>query len=223
MAALVVFGGGLLIGHAVCDDGSGDRAVRRPPTPAAIPSAATATRSAATATASPTRSAATATAAATATGATETGTGTANGNGGGATNTSTAFLGVGVANSTDPAGVRVVNVVASGPAAGAGLQRGDVITAVDGKAVANMAALRAAVGAHQPGDDVKVTYTRNGSEKTVTVSLGDRPRSASSPRPQSLTAITTMAGRGVSAGVDRLDLARRTWRGCHGASACWSA
>jgi membrane-associated protease RseP (regulator of RpoE activity) len=174
VAALVVFGGGLLIGHAVSDDGNGDRAVRatnpfggnggRIPNPFAgngngngIPNPFGGNGGGGSGNGGGGNS-----------------NGNGNGNGGGASNTSTAFLGVGVANSTDPAGVRVVNVVASGPAAGAGLQQGDVITAVDGNAVANTAALRAAVSAHQPGDDVKVTYTRSGSEKTVTVSLGDR-------------------------------------------------
>ena len=67
-----------------------------------------------------------------------------------------------------------MTVVASGPASGAGLRRGDVITAIDRTAVKTETALRRAIAAHQPGDDVKVAYTRSGTEKTVTVTLGDR-------------------------------------------------
>ncbi len=163
VTALVVFGGGFLIGNAVGDDGHGDRGARvaNPGNPFGngnfggngnrIPN--------------PFRPDA----------PNNGGNGNGNGNGGnGSANATPAFLGVGVANSTDPAGVRVMTVVASGPASGAGLQRGDVITAVDGTAVTTETGLRRAIAAHQPGDDVKVTYTRNGAEKTVTVSLGDR-------------------------------------------------
>ena len=38
-----------------------------------------------------------------------------------------------------------------------------------------MAALRAEeFGAHEPGDEVEIHYTRDGATKTVTVTLGDR-------------------------------------------------
>jgi len=170
VAALVVFGGGFLIGHAVGDDGHGDREVRianpfgngngNPfagngnglPNPFGGNGNGN--------------------------GGNENGNGrngNGNGSGGnGSANATPAFLGVGVATSSDPAGVRVTTVVASGPASGAGLKQGDVITAIDGTAVKTEAALRKAIAAHNPGDDVKVTYTRDGAEKTVTVSLGDR-------------------------------------------------
>ncbi len=166
VAALVVFGGGFLIGNAVGDDGHGERGERvaNPEHPFGnfggngnpfggngngVPT--------------PFRP-----------GAPDNGNGSNGGNGNGAAHAAPAFLGVGVANSTDPAGVRVMTVVASGPASGAGLRRGDVITAIDGTAVTTETALRRAIAAHDPGDDVKVTYTRSGTEKTVTVALGDR-------------------------------------------------
>ena len=52
---------------------------------------------------------------------------------------------------------------------------GDVITAVDGKAVESMEDLSAAVKAQKPGDKVELTVLRNGKEITVTVTLGERP------------------------------------------------
>ena len=54
---------------------------------------------------------------------------------------------------------------------------GDIITKVDGKAVNTSDDLASAVEGKKPGDKVKLTYRRGGSEKTVTVSLGKRPAS----------------------------------------------
>ena len=60
------------------------------------------------------------------------------------------------------------------PAAGAGLQAGDVITAVDGTAVSNAADLAQKVRSHQPGDQVTITYSRGGNSTDTQVQLGDR-------------------------------------------------
>ena len=38
----------------------------------------------------------------------------------------------------------------------------------------DVASLRSAIADHDPGDSVKVAYTRDGSEKTADVTLGDR-------------------------------------------------
>jgi putative serine protease PepD len=87
-----------------------------------------------------------------------------------------AYLGVSIATGASAA---VVDNVQSGTAAArAGLRAGDVITAVDGTRVADYAALGAAVAAHRPGDKVALTYTRNGTSRTVTVTLGARPASS---------------------------------------------
>jgi putative serine protease PepD len=82
-----------------------------------------------------------------------------------------AFLGV----SLDPGTARIAEVRAGTPADDAGLQVGDVVTAVDGKKVATTSALQSAIDAKRPGDKVTLTYTRGGSEKTATVTLGTRP------------------------------------------------
>ena len=90
----------------------------------------------------------------------------------------------------DQAGALVGEVVTRSPAEKFGLQGsdkafeangeqimigGDVITAVDGKAVESMEDLSAAVKAQKPGDKVELTVLRNGKEITVTVTLGERP------------------------------------------------
>jgi putative serine protease PepD len=87
-----------------------------------------------------------------------------------------AYLGVQIADSAR--GAAIESVQSGTPAARAGLQAGDVVTAVDGHSVADAAALTAAISGHRPGDRVTLTYTRNGSEHTVTVTLGTRPSSS---------------------------------------------
>jgi S1-C subfamily serine protease len=56
---------------------------------------------------------------------------------------------------------------------------GDVITAIDGQKVSGAAELQSAVDGHRPGDKVRVTVTRDGKSRTVTVTLGTRPAQAS--------------------------------------------
>jgi PDZ domain len=108
-----------------------------------------------------------------------------NGNGNGGTNqtptTSSAFLGVEVAATSNGQGVAVQAVQSGSPAAQAGLQQGDVITAVDGTNVNSTAALGNAVRSHQPGDTVTITYTRNGQSATAKVTLANRSSSTTTP------------------------------------------
>jgi S1-C subfamily serine protease len=74
------------------------------------------------------------------------------------------------------AGAVVVQVVNSSPAAGAGLENGDVIVAVDGKVVDSPAALTAALTNHHPGDKVSVGWTdTSGKSHTATVTLATGP------------------------------------------------
>src|SRR3954453_8398998 len=73
------------------------------------------------------------------------------------------------------AGAQVAAVTAGGPAANGGLQVGDVITSLGGKTVEDSTSLSALVDEHKPGDSVAVKVPRNGSAKTLTVKLGQRP------------------------------------------------
>ena len=81
------------------------------------------------------------------------------------------YLGVTIEDPSDGSrGAVVTGVVPEAPAHDAGLRAGDLVTAVDGVAINGAAALAAAVGDHAPGDAV-VSYTRDGSEQQVTVTL----------------------------------------------------
>jgi membrane-associated protease RseP (regulator of RpoE activity) len=72
-------------------------------------------------------------------------------------------------------GARVADLTADGPAARAGLEEDDVITAVDSVAVDDPAALGETVRSHQPGDVVDLTVVRGGEQLTVPVTLGANP------------------------------------------------
>lgn len=88
-----------------------------------------------------------------------------------------AYLGVRIGNASGGGGAQVGQVQPGTPAAQAGLQAGDVITAVDGKSIGTATELESAIDAKKPGDKVTLTLKRNGSTKTVTVTLGTRPSS----------------------------------------------
>ncbi|MET7278383.1 trypsin-like peptidase domain-containing protein [Kribbella sp. NPDC005582] len=81
---------------------------------------------------------------------------------------------VGDAQSSDGLvnGATLREVTPGGAGDKAGLQAGDVVTAVDGKAIASGDALVAAVRSHRPNDQVKVTITRAGKTQDVTATLG---------------------------------------------------
>ena len=85
-----------------------------------------------------------------------------------------AYMGVSVADAA-AGGARISSVASSTPAAQAGVEAGDVVTAVDGHAIASAQALREVVDAHQPGDKVVLTVHRGGDTKSITVTLGTRP------------------------------------------------
>jgi membrane-associated protease RseP (regulator of RpoE activity) len=114
------------------------------------------------------------------------GTGTGNGgtgnsggtgNGGGTTASNAGFLGVGVETADN--GVQITDVATGSPAAGAGLQSGDVVTAIDGTNVKTAAALSSAIQAKSSGDQISVTYTRDGKSNTVKVTLSSRAQAQS--------------------------------------------
>jgi len=80
------------------------------------------------------------------------------------------YLGVSVAD-TDGNGAMVLSVEAGSPAANAGLQEGDIITAVDGSPVTGASDVVAAVQGTASGTDVAITYTRDGQESQTTATL----------------------------------------------------
>ena len=69
----------------------------------------------------------------------------------------------------------VQGVVPGGPAAGAGLQEGDIITEVNGKPATDPNQLQAIAITDRAGDTVSVTYERDGQSHDTTVTLGTQP------------------------------------------------
>jgi len=69
-------------------------------------------------------------------------------------------------------GATIGEVTSGGAADKAGLKSGDVVTAIDGKAIASGDALVAAVRSHRPDDEVTVTFTRGGKAQTIKAKLG---------------------------------------------------
>jgi peptidase Do len=68
-------------------------------------------------------------------------------------------------------GFYVAEVTADGAADAAGLQKGDVVTAIDGQKIDKFGQLQEIVAMHRPGDKVKVTYLRKKKEYTTTLTL----------------------------------------------------
>jgi putative serine protease PepD len=68
-------------------------------------------------------------------------------------------------------GAEIVKVPSGTPAALAGLEEGDIVVAVDDKAVSDGIGLIVAIRSHQPGETIRLTVRRDGSEETVEVTL----------------------------------------------------
>ena len=68
-------------------------------------------------------------------------------------------------------GIYIDKVVDNGAAADAGLQKGDVITHVDGQKVKQFGELQAIIAQKRPGDKVTIKYLRNKKEKSATLTL----------------------------------------------------
>ena len=92
------------------------------------------------------------------------------------TNSGRASLGIAaqtVADATgQPAGVGIVSVTPGGGAARAGIQPGDIITALAGQPTTSLAALQSVLAARKPGDRVQAHLSRDGVVSTVTITLG---------------------------------------------------
>lgn len=86
-----------------------------------------------------------------------------------------AYLGVSTTESTATTGALVGSVSAGGPAAAAGVQAGDIVTAIDGKAITGSGDLVAAIAAGHPGDKIKLTIRRGSGTRMLTASLGTQP------------------------------------------------
>lgn len=68
-------------------------------------------------------------------------------------------------------GIYINSVENGSPAAEAGLEAGDIITAIDDVKVSSSAYFRYQLYQHDVGDEIKITYYRNNQEQTTTVKL----------------------------------------------------
>lgn len=75
-------------------------------------------------------------------------------------------------------GVYVFQIAIGGPADKAGLQRGDIILAIDDKEVNSVTEVRNDIAARKVGDKVKVKYDRDGKEQTIEIALEEIPQPA---------------------------------------------
>ncbi|MGI9149833.1 MAG: S1C family serine protease, partial [Chloroflexota bacterium] len=72
-------------------------------------------------------------------------------------------------------GAVVGQVVPGSPAATAGLQPEDIITAIDGQPLQGESALAEAINGHKPGDTVTFSVLRRQQQMNLSVTLGELP------------------------------------------------
>ncbi len=72
-------------------------------------------------------------------------------------------------------GALVAEPQANGPASKAGIESGDVITAVNGETVKDARELARTIGGLSPGTAVKLSVLHKGQDKTISLSLGQLP------------------------------------------------
>jgi serine protease Do len=72
-----------------------------------------------------------------------------------------------------PTGCYISKAQYGGAAQKAGIQAGDIITAINGAKITNSLELTHQLFKYKPGDKVKVTYSRNNQSYTVEVTLGE--------------------------------------------------
>jgi putative serine protease PepD len=83
-------------------------------------------------------------------------------------------IGANVNTGTKQAGAQVVAVPAGTPAAAAGLRKGDVVTDVNGKPIADGIGLIVAIRSHQAGETLTLTVRRDGHTRHVRVTLDSK-------------------------------------------------
>ena len=75
-------------------------------------------------------------------------------------------------------GALVAEPQANGPAAKAGIESGDVITAVNGEPVKDARELARTIGGLSPGNSVKLNVLHKGQDKVVNLTLGQLPNTS---------------------------------------------
>ncbi|MBS1118968.1 MAG: peptidase [Deltaproteobacteria bacterium] len=121
------------------------------------------------------------------------------------------YLGVAVQDLTDDlarsleltprSGVLISDVTPGSPAARAGIQRGDVLTAIDGVKTMDAGQVRNHIALAPAGKHVRLEVRRAGQARSVEVSLGEQPEEAAAA-----AAVPGTVEGGVFAGVTVRDL-----------------
>jgi S1-C subfamily serine protease len=100
--------------------------------------------------------------------------------GNGAVVATKSYLGVSVDSLNASKGAAVSNVQPGTPAEKAGVQAGDVITAVNGTALNGTTTLGTVLATLKPGDTATLTLLRNGQTLTLTATLAEYPANSAS-------------------------------------------
>ena len=95
-------------------------------------------------------------------------------------NSSKAYLGVSVAPHKGD-GVVISRVNPESPAAKSGLQEGDIIWKVDDEIISSMQGFMSVIRAKQPGDAIKIEYTRDGNTQVKFIELESNPQAGQKP------------------------------------------
>jgi len=82
-------------------------------------------------------------------------------------------------------GVIVASVSDKGPAAAAGIRQGDIILELDGHEIEDTIDLRNRVASSAPGSRVRLSVERDGSDRTIDVTLGELPSEGDQAAPES--------------------------------------
>jgi len=83
------------------------------------------------------------------------------------------------AQAVDPeVGMVIVSVAPDGPAAAAGVVRGDILQAFDGQALQDLSDLRDLLAEREPGDEVTLTVLHGDDLRTLEATLGDQAGNA---------------------------------------------
>ena len=97
---------------------------------------------------------------------------------------------LGVTLTQTPDGATIAQVIADSPADAAGLQRGDVVEAVDGTEVDNVSEFLDQLGDKSVGDTVTLTISRDGQAQDAAVTLEARPE----PLPRAIPLLPELEG-----------------------------